>query len=673
MNLTIQPEPPDVQALLHEREAELERVQRIGRIGGFEIDLRDGHFHNRRSPEYLRLHNLPDDATGEPHDAWVRRLHPQDRTRVEAGFIAAVNGTGRDYAAEYRVNTPNGVRWIAAVGEIERDAGGAPLHMVGVHIDITRTKLAETALLASTERLREVLEAIGEAYFALDADERFTSVSRRALEIWGMAEADVIGRRLDDVVPGAETGGGHGAIRAAMRDGLPNHAELQSVSLRGRWIEQDVYPTRDGGAAIAFRDIDDRKRAEQALRRVNENLELRVREEVAAREATQARLQQAQRLEALGQLAGGIAHDFNNVLQAIQSGVGLISRRTADAAVLRLAAMVREAAARGASVTRRLLAFSRRDELKVEPIDPGALLADLREMLAHTLGGQVSVEIGVDPGLPELTGDKGQLETVLINLATNARDAMQGAGTLAISATRQTVADAAPPIDGIHLAPGAYVRFAVRDTGTGMDAATLARAAEPFFTTKPVGAGTGLGLSMARGFAVQSGGALQIDSAAGQGTTVALWLPATGPVPAAPQQGTTARQSLLGVRVLLTDDDPLVCEMLADELEAAGLAVLRAGEPATALALLDAGIIIDVLVSDVSTARPDALNLIEAARRRQPGLPAILLTGAAVEQPFPEMEALAVLRKPMSGAELAQRIEALLESQTLPGSRRLRE
>jgi PAS domain S-box-containing protein len=781
------PVPLSMQALLREREAELTRVQRIGRIGGFEIDLRDGGFRSYRSPEYLRLHGLPPDAAQEPHGAWVSRLHPQDRDRVEAGFKAAVAGTGRDYAAEYRIITPDGQRWIAAVGEIERDADGAPLLMVGVHIDITRTKLAETALNASTEQLRGVLEAIGEAYYALDADERLTTVSRRALEVWGADEAQVIGRRLGEVVSGAEAGQGYKAMQEAIRTGRSSHAEVMSVSLHGRWAEQDVYPTADGGAAIAFRDIHDRKLSEGALRaseqrfraavaalsgvlwtsdaagrmtgeqsgwaaltgqtaaeyegvgwadavhpddvevtlnawqqavagrgnfviehrvrrhdgvwrlfsvravpvrdadggvrewvgvhtditeerqvretlrRVNETLEARVRAEVQAREATQARLQQAQRLEALGQLAGGIAHDFNNVLQAIQSGIGLISRRSDDpATVQRLAAMVREAAARGASVTRRLLAFSRRDELKPEP---AALLGNLREVLTHTLGGNIEVVLDLALPLPALIGDKGQLETVLINLATNARDAMAGGGTLTIAASTQVVtrADAEP---GSGLAPGTYIRLGMHDTGCGMTEETLARASEPFFTTKPVGSGTGLGLSMARGFAAQSGGTLQIESRLGHGTTVALWLPEAGVGRRSPSAETTSG-TLAGIRVLLTDDDPLVREMLANELEAAGLAVLRAGEASAALALMDAGISIDVLVSDASTTHSEALTLIQAARQRQPGLPAILLTGVASDQPLPGAgDAVAVLRKPMSGMELAQRIEALLSAAT---------
>ena len=250
----------------------------------------------------------------------------------------------------------------------------------------------------------------------------------------------------------------------------------------------------------------------------------RLAEEAREREQAEARLAQAQRMEALGQLAGGIAHDFNNVLQAVIGGLRLIQRRSGDAqAVKQLARMTADAAQRGASITGRLLAFARRGALRAEPVPPLPLLEGLHEMLAHTLGVGIAMQIAADQNLPALLADKGQLETVLVNLAVNARDAMPDGGTLLLAAAPEAVLDAKAHPAG--LAPGGYLRLSVADTGTGMDAATLARASEPFFTTKPHGQGTGLGLAMARGFAHQSGGGFAIESAPGQGTTVTLWFP----------------------------------------------------------------------------------------------------------------------------------------------------
>jgi len=230
------------------------------------------------------------------------------------------------------------------------------------------------------------------------------------------------------------------------------------------------------------------------------------------------RLAHAQRMEALGQLAGGVAHDFNNVLQAVQSAARVITRRPNDAeAVTKMAQVASDAAERGIGVTQRLLSFARRADLRTEAVDAQALFASLREILSHTLGGGVEVRIELAPDLPKFETDRAQLETVLVNLATNARDAMAGAGVLTFAA--------APSLDPTQLKPGAYIHISVGDTGKGMSGEVLERAAEPFFTTKPQGLGTGLGLAMARGFSEQSGGGLTIESAVGRGTTVHLWLP----------------------------------------------------------------------------------------------------------------------------------------------------
>ena len=230
------------------------------------------------------------------------------------------------------------------------------------------------------------------------------------------------------------------------------------------------------------------------------------------------RLAHAQRMEALGQLAGGVAHDFNNVLQAVQSAARVIKRRPNDAeSVSKMAQIAADAAERGIGVTQRLLSFARRADLRTEAVDAQALFAGLREILSHTLGGGVEVRIELAHSLPKFETDRAQLETVLVNLATNARDAMAGAGVLTFTA--------APVVDPAQLKPGAYIHISIGDTGCGMSPEVLERATEPFFTTKPQGLGTGLGLAMARGFSEQSGGALTIESVAERGTTVHLWLP----------------------------------------------------------------------------------------------------------------------------------------------------
>jgi len=390
------------------------------------------------------------------------------------------------------------------------------------------------------------------------------------------------------------------------------------------------------------------------------------------RESMLERLAQSQRMEALGRLAGGVAHDFNNVLQAVLGGAKAIQRRSEDPrAVQRMATIVVEAAERGASVTRRLLAFARRGELRAEAVDVAALLASLREVLTYTLGANTKVRIEATPALPRLLADRGQLETVLVNLAINGRDAMAplGGGTLTLSAVAEEVAPEAA--SELGLTPGPYLRLGISDTGTGMDPAVLARAAEPFFTTKPQGKGTGLGLAMAKGFAEQSGGALRIRSQPGRGTTVLLWLPEAEedvtPVPRAETKVAEAPPLRAG-RILLVDDAPQVRAVLAASLRDRGHEVEEAEDGNSALSRLASGAAFDLLVSDLAMPGMDGLELLRQARLARPDLPALLITGYAGHLDggrFAEAAGqgpLLLLRKPVAPEELADRVATLLHA-----------
>jgi PAS domain S-box-containing protein len=449
-----------------------------------------------------------------------------------------------------------------------------------------------------------------------------------------------------------------------------------------RWTLGRALPVRDPSTGAITRwfgtctDIEDSIAARETLARSRDDLERLVAERTRDLEATQARLAHAQRLEALGQLAGGIAHDFNNVLQAVQGGCALIERRPGNAeGVRRYARMVLEAAERGATVTHRLLAFSRRGELRAEPLEAAELLANTREILAHTLGTGIEIRVEVADGLPLLFADKGQLETVLVNLATNARDAMGTVGTLTLAAAAETRGLDGRQVHPAGLEPGSYVRLSVSDTGTGMDAATLKQAVEPFFTTKPIGKGTGLGLAMASGFAEQSGGALNIESVPGRGTTVMLWLPVAEETQAAARadgEPASAAAADSPARILVVDDDEIVRAVLTEQLEAAGYVILPAGSAAAALALLDAGEAVDLVVSDLSMPGMDGMALIGEVQRRKPGLCAILLTGfvtAGVAETAiggALSGNISVLRKPIDGKRLAARVAAVLTGESRP-------
>jgi signal transduction histidine kinase/CheY-like chemotaxis protein len=471
------------------------------------------------------------------------------------------------------------------------------------------------------------------------------------------------------------------------------------LAVAHRWGQGELaarVPERDGRSefgqiATAWNAMAAQlQRREEELRQHADVLEARVEErtrellrsndrlsaEIEERRQAEAALLQAQKVQAVGQLAGGIAHDFNNVLQAVLGGTSLIRRRAGDpAAIGRLTDMVEEAARRGESVTRRLLAFSRREELRAVSLDLGRLLGDLREVLAATLGGRIRVEAAVAPELPPVLADRSQFETVLLNLATNARDAMPDGGRLRLRAEASRIGTESGIAD---LAPGEYVHLAVEDTGEGMDAATLAHAVEPFFTTKPLGQGTGLGLAMANSFAQGSGGALAIESEVGRGTRVSLWLPVTRAdvvvervEMAGGREGPSPVPAGRRPRVLLVDDEPLVRRMLAGELVDAGYEVVEAADGALALGLLSRGESFQLLVTDLAMPGIDGVGLIREVQERQPGLPAILVTGyagdaatlavgAVVGGPF------ALLRKPISGARLLDQVAALLSAARQP-------
>ena len=460
---------------------------------------------------------------------------------------------------------------------------------------------AEAALGESEARLRATFEAApvgiifseapsGRLLYgnaAVDRIFRFPMRFSGTVAAYGEWEAyDAEGRRLEaQDYPLADT----------LAHGNPAHGEYLFPCGDGvrRWIAVTTAPLRDAsgrltGAVVVVADVDDARRLQRVLAQGKADLEALVEERTRDLQDTQTRLAHAQRIEALGQLAGGVAHDFNNVLQAVQGGASLIERRPADPeGVRRLARMVFEAASRGSAITRRLLAFSRRGDLRTEPVSPVALLTGMRDILTHTLGAGIGVRVDAAASLPPLLADKGQLETVLVNLATNARDAMAGNGVLTLAAAAET-------LSANHewgLKPGSYIRLEVTDTGVGIPPDLLARVTEPFFTTKEPGKGTGLGLAMTRGFAEQSGGGLRVESTPGHGATVKLWFPVADVAPAAsplaPPDGADAERSF--ARLLVVDDDPIVREILVEQLEAAGYGVLAAAGGQAALDLLDTG------------------------------------------------------------------------------------
>ncbi|TDH64358.1 response regulator [Dankookia rubra] len=383
----------------------------------------------------------------------------------------------------------------------------------------------------------------------------------------------------------------------------------------------------------------------------------RLREEMGRRRATEASLRQAQKMEAVGQLTGGIAHDFNNLLTAVLGSLAMLRKRLpeGDARAARLLENALQGAQRGAALTQRLLAFGRRQSLNPAAVDLPALVRGMAELLRGALGGAVHLRSDFPPGLPPVFADANQLELAVLNLAANARDAMPGGGEIVISAAGREVL--AGEVSG--LPAGAYVVLSVTDAGEGMDEATLAQAMEPFFTTKGVGKGTGLGLPMVHGLAAQSGGRFLLRSTLGVGTVAELWLPQAAAPAAQRARVAAAPAPARRGTLLLVDDDPLVLASTAAMLEDLGHSVVEAASAAEALDRLRGGLAADLVITDYAMPGMTGLELAEALRRLRPGLPVLLATGyAELQGEVPH--GLPRLDKPFEQAALARATDACL-------------
>jgi PAS domain S-box-containing protein len=516
-----------------------------------------------------------------------------------------------------------------------------------MRVDERTQALAErtAALEASEARFRAWFNNAEDAVVVVqvEPDGRFVfeAVNAAVERMFGIAATAYPGREPEIVLPEEYAAGVLARYREAAQ-GMPIRFETRFASPKGeRLLDTWIVPLRHPITARVERLVG-------ATRDITERREL------------EARLAQAQKLQALGGLAGGIAHDFNNILQAVAGAATLIEEQPYDHDnVRRLAHSTIAAAERGTSITKRLLAFARSDELTGKAIPTAEVLEGLCEVLTHTLGNSIAVRASFATTLPPLLADRGPLETALVNLGTNARDAMPGGGVLTLSAESEQVMEGADHVAG--LAPGRYMRIDVADTGCGMDAATMMRVVEPFFTTKPPGQGTGLGLGLVKGFAEQSGGGMAIESALGVGTTVSLWLPeATLDQMRRPPEPVADRASNAApARILVVDDDDLVRETMAQQLEHSGFSVTAAGSGAEALGAIVANGPPDAMVCDLSMPGMNGIDTIKRARDLLPGLPCFLLTGYAGERAALESgTAFTLLRKPIAASVLVAQIDA---------------
>lgn len=569
---------------------------------------------------------------------------------------------------------PLGTLWIVSDREGHFDRGHARAltelaAFVGIALRMVRNeqrlnqaleaqaKAAEAALRSNEEQFKRLVQSVTDySIFLLSLDGRVSSWNAGAQRIKGYEPEEIIGQHFSRFYTEEDRQNGEPerALATAMREGRFEKEGLR-VRKNGEqfWANViiDAIPGDDGeiiGFAKITRDITEQREARAALDRTRETLF------------------QSQKMEAIGQLTGGIAHDFNNLLTAVIGSLEIAERRVSDASVKRLVSNAMRGAQRGASLTQRMLVFARRHELNSQPLDIPTLVRGMREMLERSLGPSVLIETRFPLNLPLIKTDPNQLEMALLNLLVNARDAMPQGGPVIVAARSEEVGK------GHRLRPGFYVCLSIIDTGEGMDNDILARATDPFFTTKEVGKGTGLGLPMVHGLAQESGGELVLKSQKGQGTTAELWFPIAEESPAtttldkvpSPRAATISRR----LTVLVVDDDALVLTNMATMLEDLGHTVHEASSALEALSILGRESAIELVLTDHAMPQMTGAELIDEIKNRWPEVPVILATGFAELPPSVDTLQQVTLAKPFLQYDLEQAVNAALED---PKNRRV--
>ncbi len=656
-------EDRNAQAALRETSERLRLAGRATNDAIWDWDLRRNHVLWNEALGRAYGHDLGDvEPTG---DWWIAQIHPEDRGRVYAGIHAVIDGGGDDWTEEYRFRRADGsYADVLDRGYVIRDGAGQATRMIGAMLDQSARKQVERQLRSLNRGLEETVEATiadrnrlwelsTDLMLRAEYDGTLIDVNPAWLTVLGYEREEVVGRRSVDFThpdDAAATGAANKIVEGGQTIERFDH-RLRHKDGSYRWISWAAQPG-DGLINAVGRDFTGEKEQSERLARAEDAL------------------RQAQKMEAVGQLTGGIAHDFNNMLTGILGGLDMVRRNlpeTRPEKVDRYVDAATVSAQRAAGLTQRLLAFSRRQSLDVQAVRIDALVDGMEDLFRRTLGENTGLEIRRAPDLWPAMTDANQLESALLNLAINARDAMLDSGredgrlTIEIGNTHldahytETVDD---------LAPGDFVVIGVSDTGAGMSKAVIDKAFDPFFTTKPIGQGTGLGLSMIYGFARQSGGHVRIYSEEGRGTTVKLYLPRfIGDQPLAPQTADKDLPRADGECVLVVEDDAAVRMLIVDVLGGLGYGVLEAADGSAAVPILESAARIDLMISDVGLPGINGRKLAEIARRNRPGLKVLFVTGyaekAAVRGDFLDA-GMDMITKPFALDVLAVRIRTMI-------------
>jgi PAS domain S-box-containing protein len=574
---------------------------------------------------------------------------PEDRaTGLPQRALQIAEREGKFEGEGWRVRKDGTHFWAHVVIDPVHLPSGELVGFAKITRDLTERREAEETLRRSEEQFRLLVESVTDyAIYMLDAQGRISSWNQGAQRIKGYSPAEIIGQHFSNFYTPED--------RA---NGIPAQA-LETAAREGRYEKEGLRVRKDGttftahvvidpirgqnGELIGFakvtRDISERMKAQRDLE--------------MAREA----LFQSQKMDAVGQLTGGVAHDFNNLLMAVMASLELAKKRLPDDPQLkRFLDNAMQGAERGAALTQRMLSFARRQSLDPKPIDLPTMVRNMVDLLQRSIGPSVAIETRFPLSVARAQADENQLELALLNLTVNARDASPKGGRIEISAREEMVPAGHPS----KLAPGHYVCLAVTDHGEGMNAETLARATEPFFTTKGVGKGTGLGLPMVHGMAEQIGGRFVLTSREGEGTTAEIWMPVAVADAGKGQTSKTdeiATAPLRSLKVLAVDDDSLVLFNTTAMLEDLGHTPLEARSGREALDILKETSV-DLVITDQAMPKMSGVQLIAAIREQWPDLPVILATGYA-ELPAGASKDLWKLSKPFSEQDLAGTIARL--------------
>ncbi|WP_163874292.1 hybrid sensor histidine kinase/response regulator [Rhizobium laguerreae] len=564
---------------------------------------------------------------------------------VPARALATAEKHGRFEGEGWRRRKDGSRFWAHVIIDPIRRPSGELIGYAKITRDLTERRAAEKAIRQSEEQFRRLVQGVSDyAIYMLDPEGNVSSWNFGAERIKGYRPQEIIGRHFSTFYTpeDREAGVPQTALGIARAEGRFER-EGWRVRKDGTrfWASVVIDVIRDDegdvlGFAKITRDITEKMETQRALEQAREELF------------------QSQKMEAIGQLTGGIAHDFNNLLMAVLGSLEILKKRMPqDLSLTSLVDNAMQGAQRGAALTQRMLAFSRRQELHMEPIDVSGLVRGMMDMLSRSLGPLTVIETSFPIRLPTILTDPNQLEMAILNLVVNARDAMPSGGRIVLRASEESLPSGKGP-----LSPGRYVRIAVIDEGEGMDAKTLEQAITPFFTTKGVGKGTGLGLSMVQGLASQSGGRLMMKSSLGEGTTVELWFPvaiveqATVAAADRPQQEENAPRRL---RIVAVDDDGLVLMNTTLMLEDLGHTVFEAMAGPEALDILRKQQV-DLVICDHAMPRMTGAQLAQAIRSEWPDIPIILATGYAEIPEGTGIVDLPRLGKPFSQAQLAEAI-----------------